>query len=362
MQLSPAKISAIYLEAAMKYNEALNGDEGEEGRQYLASRGFDIDFANQYTIGFAPYNPDRGWLFDRMIKEFKCQPVELIQAGLTTVNAEDRRVNDYFGSRRIIFPIFYQGNIISFSSRTVLKNVEPRYKTLAIDEVGLFNADIIKYCDDKVYIAEGAIDALTLELIGYHAVGIIGLSSFGKENTQGFKGYQHKVVIVTDTDINKAGQKARQKIANVLFGLGIDKVFYKQIPHTQDSKSTDVTDFVSSRGPYRAKIEFGELPEMPCQHIPEPKRQYGARTGHLELDIYDVVSRYVPEIIQEGPDRFRCICPLHMDSTPSFVLYTDTNAFKCFGCGEGGSALTFLMLKEGLEYGSAIEHAVQNFS
>lgn len=41
------------------------------------------------------------------------------------------------------------------------------------------------------------------------------------------------------------------------------------------------------------------------------------------------------------------VCPLHMDTDPSFTVYLDTNSFYCFGCHKGGDVITlFYALKE----------------
>jgi len=38
----------------------------------------------------------------------------------------------------------------------------------------------------------------------------------------------------------------------------------------------------------------------------------------------------------------KAICPLHKETTPSFLIKEDTNTFKCFGCGAGGDAVDFV--------------------
>ena len=41
---------------------------------------------------------------------------------------------------------------------------------------------------------------------------------------------------------------------------------------------------------------------------------------------------------KDGP-RYRCICPLHKEDSPSFVIGPDLNCWKCFGCTEAGSVI-----------------------
>lgn len=70
-------------------------------------------------------------------------------------------------------------------------------------------------------------------------------------------------------------------------------------------------------------------------------------------DIYEVVSHYV-ELRRSGANYVAC-CPFHNENTPSFIVNPQRNIFKCFGCGEGGDSIGFLMKIENLNYSEAIE-------
>ena len=48
------------------------------------------------------------------------------------------------------------------------------------------------------------------------------------------------------------------------------------------------------------------------------------------------------------------LCPFHHEKTPSFSVSPTKNIFKCFGCGVGGNALTFLMARENLDFPAAV--------
>lgn len=72
-----------------------------------------------------------------------------------------------------------------------------------------------------------------------------------------------------------------------------------------------------------------------------------ARTELVEL-----VSRYVP-LKKRGGSFWGC-CPFHHEKTPSFHVEPDRQFFKCFGCGEGGNAVHFMMKIENLPYIDAI--------
>ena len=69
-------------------------------------------------------------------------------------------------------------------------------------------------------------------------------------------------------------------------------------------------------------------------------------------DIVDLVNRYVP-LQRKGANHWAC-CPFHHEKTPSFSVTQDKQFFKCFGCGEGGNAIHFLMKIENLPYIDAV--------
>lgn len=70
-------------------------------------------------------------------------------------------------------------------------------------------------------------------------------------------------------------------------------------------------------------------------------------------NIVDVIGRYV-KLQHKGANWMAC-CPFHKEKTPSFAVNASKQFFKCFGCGEKGTAITFLMKYKGLTFPEAIE-------
>lgn len=55
------------------------------------------------------------------------------------------------------------------------------------------------------------------------------------------------------------------------------------------------------------------------------------------------------------------LCPFHREKTPSFTVTPNKNIFKCFGCGEGGNAVHFVMKHDNLSYPEAIRHLAKRY-
>ena len=58
-------------------------------------------------------------------------------------------------------------------------------------------------------------------------------------------------------------------------------------------------------------------------------------------DIVDVISAHVH--LKKRGSTYVGLCPFHNEKTPSFNVNPDRQFYYCFGCGAGGSAITFLM-------------------
>lgn len=70
-------------------------------------------------------------------------------------------------------------------------------------------------------------------------------------------------------------------------------------------------------------------------------------------DIVDIISGYV-HLKKKGSNYFG-LCPFHNEKSPSFSVSQPKQMYYCFGCGAGGSALTFLMQYENYSFKEALE-------
>lgn len=65
-------------------------------------------------------------------------------------------------------------------------------------------------------------------------------------------------------------------------------------------------------------------------------------------DIVSTVQQYVT--LKKAGANFKGLCPFHSENTPSFNVHPGKGIYKCFGCGEGGNVIGFLMEIEGWNF------------
>ncbi len=77
------------------------------------------------------------------------------------------------------------------------------------------------------------------------------------------------------------------------------------------------------------------------------------------LDIVDVVSEQV--VLKKSGNHYWGLCPFHKEKTPSFSVNPQLGIYKCFGCGAGGDALSFIMKTKNIEFMDLIKDLAQEF-
>ncbi len=75
-------------------------------------------------------------------------------------------------------------------------------------------------------------------------------------------------------------------------------------------------------------------------------------------DIVEVIDARVP--LKKAGTNHKACCPFHNEKTPSFTVSEIKQFYHCFGCGESGSALRFLMEYEHLSFPEAVEELASN--
>ncbi len=77
-------------------------------------------------------------------------------------------------------------------------------------------------------------------------------------------------------------------------------------------------------------------------------------------DIVDIVSGFVR--LRKSGRNYTGLCPFHREKTPSFNVNPERGIYKCFGCGKGGNAFTFLMEMEKVSFVDAVEMLAERYS
>lgn len=72
-------------------------------------------------------------------------------------------------------------------------------------------------------------------------------------------------------------------------------------------------------------------------------------------DIRQVVEEYVT-LKGAGIGSYKGLCPFHDERTPSFHVRPQLGTYHCFGCGESGDAISFLMNMEHTSFAETVEN------
>lgn len=70
------------------------------------------------------------------------------------------------------------------------------------------------------------------------------------------------------------------------------------------------------------------------------------------VDIVDVIDSRVP--LKKAGREYKACCPFHEEKTPSFTVSPDKQFYHCFGCGEHGTAIGFLMNYDRMSFPEAV--------
>ena len=76
--------------------------------------------------------------------------------------------------------------------------------------------------------------------------------------------------------------------------------------------------------------------------------------------IEEVIGDFV-SLKKRGANHIGC-CPFHNEKTPSFYVSPSKGIFKCFGCGEAGDVVKFLMKHEHYTYPEALRWLAQKYN
>lgn len=76
-----------------------------------------------------------------------------------------------------------------------------------------------------------------------------------------------------------------------------------------------------------------------------------------KLDIVDVIGSYIS--VKKSGRNYKANCPFHGEKTPSFMVSSELQMYKCFGCGVGGDIFKFVQDIEGIDFVQAMEQLAE---
>ena len=229
-----ARLVEITTAAATFFRDTLYTDDGSVARDYLKSRGFGRDDAEQFLLGYAPNEWEA---LSRHLSANGFRSEEIVAAGIAVKNDRGGLRDRFRG--RLIFPIHDAGgDIIGFGGR-VLPGLDygdfdpPKY--LNSSETPLYRKSRVLYGlyqargeisrTEAVLICEGYTDVMALHQAGFtHAVATCG-TAVGAEHLRLVARYARNVVLAFDGDAAgvKAAERAWEALRSVQTeGSGVD--------------------------------------------------------------------------------------------------------------------------------------------
>ena len=80
---------------------------------------------------------------------------------------------------------------------------------------------------------------------------------------------------------------------------------------------------------------------------------------YAAADIVEVINDYVT--LKKKGVNYQACCPFHNEKTPSFVVSPSKGLYKCFGCGKGGNAVSFVKEHENVTYPEAFKIVAKKY-
>lgn len=193
---------------------------------YLASRGFDLDFIRTYQMGLSCKAPIS---LKKFLNSKRFSDKELAELGLVS-QTKQGRWRDFFVDR-IMFPVHdAMGNVIAFSARKYHESTQGG-KYINSPETPLFKKSSLlyglNYCrrrivkENKVILVEGQVDALKLIDQGINfTLAALG-TAFGVNHAKEIikLGVQSATLLY---DGDAAGRQAAIKVGDLLIREGVD--------------------------------------------------------------------------------------------------------------------------------------------
>lgn len=264
-----------------------------------------------------------------------------------------------WNGRRITIPIYNRrGEFLHFrlARDPGASRPEPKMLSTPGSHAELYGWERAEEKPLQLVVCEGEFDRLVLESLGVPAV-----TSTGGAGVFHPLWAAHLVdvpYIYACFDLDEAGVLGAQRVAALLPQTRIVRL------PGELGRGGDVTDYFAGLG--RTVEDFRRLMER-AQPL-DPRELARARRPMSPLrsapaadevamvkahtSIEYIVNTYVQ--LRRSGRSFIGRCPFHADRTPSFVVFTETQSYHCFGCKATGDVIGFLMRREDMSFNEAL--------
>lgn len=220
--------------------------KGKIAQDYFLSRGFDLEMAKEFKMGWAP----DGWraLLEYLTKK-GFQDSLLLKSGLISRSPKGQTYDAF--RARLLFPIAnLQGKIVAFGGRILKDSDGPKYLNSPENPVfykrrELFGLNLAKKFIDRnqprIFVVEGYFGFMRLYQAGFKTtVATLG-TSLTEEHVQLLKRFAEEAIVIYDGD--KAGEAASLRGLEVFLEGGMNVKIAKL------SSGLDPDDFIRQYGP-----------------------------------------------------------------------------------------------------------------
>lgn len=214
----------------------------------------------------------------------------------------------------------------------------------------------------RIVICDDEFDRLVLEARGFPAVALTGgPGTFAPEWAAHFQPIPHVFICFRRTaesealarDVQRMLPKARLVRLPAEAGDGTITDFFVGLQRTQ-------LDFeVLLASAIAAVDDLADRPPTIREFRPVHRSlQRRAERIRTRVPLHEIVSECTR--LQAAGGRLVGHCPFHDDSSASFAVYPARNTYSCSGCGAEGDVILFLMNKESMTLGQAL-NALERF-
>jgi len=333
----------ILNELTQVYHDYLYKKQNQKAYKYFTDiRGINDDSIKYFKLGYCNYNIGREYLLLRY-------PVNIIKE-CAYMNVGKKKISDLF-NKRVTIPSIFKDDTSFMTSRTIFDNPITHLHQQGTNNT-LFNLQSL-VGGKTIVIVESPLDAITLHQNGINAIATYGVNGHIDNYLTNFQGKM--VFIAYDYDVPKKGiyspgLMGAYRLGGKFFDYGYDPYIIK-FPTNYGKMDANLFFKVYKKQDFIDLMDSAEL--YSSSEYNKKRSTYSMNNkensyGTVPIEI--VAKRYFSEL---KPTRrgFKCVCPFHLDDSPSLHIFTDKNDFYCFGvgCGMAGDAIELCRKMESMK-------------